>query len=92
MQYILSQEEMDEVNQLRKDVKVVNELFKREAKLQRICTKAANEWPVKYWGRKEAEPWGCKITMEKNKEVDEWYCDNCPVQEICPYPFKGWSK
>lgn len=83
MEYILSQEEMDEVNKLKTRVKTLPTL----EKLQEICSKAANEWPIKYWGRKEAEPWGCILTAEY-----EHYCDECPVQDICPYPHKEWSK
>jgi len=45
--------------------------------------------PVKWgWSKdEEAKPWGCIHSQQ-----EEWYCDSCPVQEICPEPDKEWSK
>jgi endonuclease III len=85
MMYILTQEEFDVLQE--KKHKIVEDAQKI---LQHVCTKAANEWPIKYWGRAEASPWGCYLTMEANGT--EWYCDECPVQDICPYEYKDWSK
>lgn len=88
MQYILSEEEMEEVRQLRKEAKK----FPTLSSLQKMCTTVANEWPTfTGWDKKKpAEPWGCIITQEQ--EGVEWYCDECPVQTICPYEHKSWSK
>lgn len=89
MQYILSEEEMEEIRQLRASIKFLPTVDK----LQKMCTKIADEWPT--WtgwkGHKhEPKPWGCIITAELNGE--EWYCDECPVQTICPYKYQSWSK
>jgi len=84
MQYILTQEEYDA---LRK--KQQHELTLSKGKLQKLCTKIADTMPVKWgWSKdEEAKPWGCILTNEH-----EWYCDSCPVQEICPYHSKSWSQ
>jgi len=61
-----------------------------EKRLQEICTRVANEMPIKWeWGRNlnPPEPWGCILSKDY-----EWYCDQCPVQDICPEPHKEWSK
>jgi hypothetical protein len=90
MQYILSEEEMEEVRQLRAKMKDLPS----PDKLQKMCTKIADEWPTwTGWDRKHpqpAEPWGCVITREEAGE--EWYCDECPVQNICPREWKSRSK
>jgi hypothetical protein len=98
MQYVLTQTEYDDLN---------NAAFKAGEKvkenMQRLCTLAADNVPVD-WGwnqtghdepddpvgtKENPKPWGCLITVEKEHE---WYCDNCPVQNICPYQFKNYSK
>lgn len=81
MKYILSQEEYDGLVN-------ANKLYaqKYQDTLQDLCTRVANSEPVKegwYAGR----PWGCVLTRE-----DEWYCDDCPVTNVCPKPYKAWSK
>ena len=85
MQYILTQEEYDVLTARRERA-----LQLSEKKLQDLCTRIANEMPVKWgWSRlEEPKPWGCMLT----KEDGEWYCDSCPVQDICPYPHKDYSK
>lgn len=86
MMYILSEEEY---GALRK-TQALDLKMKKDA-LQKLCTKIADEMPVK-WGwvsRGEADvpkPWGCIHSTE-----GEWYCDKCPVTEICPSN-KNWSK
>ena len=83
MQYILSQEEYDA---LRK--KQEKEISLSEKKLQKLCTEIADTMPIQWgWGQPEPKPWGCIFTQE-----DDWYCDQCPVQDICPNPYKHWSK
>ena len=93
MQYILTQHEYDA---LRKGQEKSIQLS--EKKLQTLCTKIADEMPVKWgWGGPDPKPWNCKITLEtKSDEEDEfseeWYCDKCPVISICPSDNKGFSK
>ena len=85
MQYILSEEEMEEVRQLRAKMKTLPDV----GKLQEMCTKIADECPTwRGWdGKAEPSPWGCALSSD-----DEWYCDECPVQDICPREWKSWSK
>ena len=82
MQYILTQEEFDALNAKRElRIKCLN------TELQTLCTKIANEMPIVWgWGGDDPKPWGCVMTDEH-----EWYCDQCPVQTICPAT-KQWSK
>jgi hypothetical protein len=81
MMYILTQEEYDAL-----------EIKKRQANseatkiLQDLCTRVANSEPVKE-GWYAGKPWGCILTKE-----EEWYCDDCPVQEVCPKNWKRYSK
>jgi hypothetical protein len=83
MQYILSEEEYEALQS-----KQTEQLQLNNKKLQALCTKIANEMPVKWgWGGPDPKPWGCKLTDE-----DEWHCDKCPVSEICPSDDKDWSK
>ena len=88
MQYILSEEEMAEVRALKERTRSLPDLVK----LQEMCTKIADEWPTwRGWNNELGpEPWGCVITYEGNGH--EHYCDECPVQDICPMEFKSWSK
>ena len=91
MQYILTQEEYDELKAKKNiDFKMKND------KLQKLRTKIADTMPVKWgWGppyengasKDIPKPWGCILSTQ-----GEWYCDTCPVTEICPYPNKHWSK
>jgi hypothetical protein len=85
MQYILSEEEMEEVRNLRAEMKSLPSV----EKLQKMCTKIADEWPSFHgWdGKSDPEPWGCVLSVEY-----EHYCDECPVQTICPKERKSWSK
>jgi len=86
MQYILTQEEFDELN------KVKQHKFDVTTKqLQKLCTKIANEMPVTWgWGGPDPKPWGC-IHTRLEDDNEEWYCDECPVKSICPST-KNWSK
>lgn len=86
MMYILTQEEYVELKQAKSE-----KIQMSKKKLQTLCTKIANEMPVNWgWGGPDPKPWGCIHT--ENDEYDEWYCDKCPVQEICPEEWKNWSK
>jgi hypothetical protein len=84
MKYLLSKQEYDEL-MLRADD---NESIRLSpGKLQKLCTKICNEMPVKFWGKSQAEPWRC-ILSKPNRD----YCDECPVQEICPSDEKRYSQ
>ena len=81
MKYLLSQEEYDEL--VNRGAKREQEL---EATLQELCTRVADSELVKegwYAGR----VWGCILTKK-----EEWYCDDCPVNDVCPHRYKEWSK
>lgn len=83
MQYILDQAEYDALKrQQEHSIKLSKD------KLQALCTKIANEMPVA-WGNGPADhkPWGCILSDNIG-----WYCDDCPAQSICPYPYKEWSQ
>ena len=86
MQYVLTQEEYDELR-----AKQTLDLGMQKDRLQTLCTLIADTMPVKWgWSKdEEPKPWGCVLTAAKYH--DEWYCDSCPVQDICPAD-KEWSK
>lgn len=81
MQYILTQEEYDALTTVKKKAEIA-----QTRTLQRLCTKIANEMPVGSRIDCPPEPWGCIIGNPDN------YCDDCPVQTICPNEWKSWSK
>ena len=82
MQYLLTPEEYHSLMP-RRNLTITLERHT----LQKLCTKIANEMPVKWgWGRSDPKPWKCMI------EEDDWHCDNCPVIAICPYDGKSFSK
>jgi hypothetical protein len=81
MQYILSQKEYDDLKQKKDSL----EDHDRE-ELQKLCTHIANSMPILFWDREEPTPWGCAITFLNH------YCDECPVQSICPREYKSWSQ
>jgi hypothetical protein len=83
MQYILT---VDEYNGLLKRKKILED--ENTQKLQNLCSKIACEMPIKFWNNTEATPWGCILVPESRIE----YCDECPVQEICPKQYKSWSQ
>jgi hypothetical protein len=82
MMYILTQEEFDALQE--KNHKISEDARKV---LQDLCTRVANSEPVKE-GWYEGKVWGCILT----KTNDFGYCDRCPVQDVCPYEWKEWSK
>jgi len=83
MQYILTEEE---INDLRNKKEKWDEAEKEE--LQNLCTLAAEHIPVLFdWTTPVSKGiLGCIL----NKTTG--YCDECPSQEVCPYPHKSWSK
>ena len=87
MQFILTEKEYEDL--------LINKTHKidlEKDKLQKLCTKIANEMPILYWGNTEKSTWGCILDNDGKELRDEHYCDKCPVQEICPYEYKEWSK
>jgi hypothetical protein len=83
VQYILTQAEYDELRTTKQQQFDIS-----QKQLQKLCTQIANEMPIVWgWGGEDPKPWGCIID-----ESDEWYCDQCPVQSICPEHRKRWSK
>lgn len=86
MQYLLSEAEYESLKHLAQ----VGREAPKENELQAFCTRVANEMPIRWtWGegRENPKPWGCIITKKS-----EWYCDQCPAQELCPCQQKEWSK
>lgn len=92
MQFILTEAEF---NQLKSNQKLNLRLEKD--RLQKLCTKICNEMPVQWgWGKTRDDPeyfkpWGCMLEADKDA-VDGWYCDECPVQTICPLEDKQFSQ
>lgn len=85
MQYVLTQEELDALRGAAEKAK----LDARD-RVQKLCTLVAQHMPVpRRWDPAATPiPWGC-ILVGPNKNG---YCDDCPVQDDCPYPHKKWSK
>lgn len=87
MQYILTEEEYKQLKSIQQYHIDVSKM-----RLQKLCSKIANEMPIKFWGRKEAEPWRCCLEEYVPEDGCPGYCDECPVQDICPREDKEWSK
>lgn len=83
MQYILSQEELDELKKKQR-----HEISENKSKLQKLCSKIADSWIVEE-GWYKGKAWGCILTSMRK---EEWYCDDCIMKSICPYDGKIWSK
>ena len=86
MQFILTQQEYDALlreKRLRSDGE--------KAKLQALCTLAANHIPVlREWSPDVAPaPWGCILGPLSPRPE---YCDECPAKDVCPHDGKEWSK
>lgn len=89
MQYILTQEEFDK---LKADAARI--IGKMADDLQTACTLVADHMPIKApWApaSTDPKPWGC-ILSQTSPTKDEWYCDHCPVRNICPHPNKNLTK
>ena len=86
MKYILTQQEYDDLTRV-KTLKIQEDT----QGLQKLCTQIADTMPIVWgWGGSPdlPKPWGCILS----KRNGSWYCDQCPVKDICPYPNKRWSK
>lgn len=82
MQYVLSQEEMNEHS--RRTLALKNLPSVQE--LQKFCSFVADNMVVTD-GWAKGRVWGCILTSKL-----EHYCDACPAKDICPHPDKEWSK
>ena len=86
MQYILSEEEMEQV---RKDRAALHKIASTDV-LTSVCMNIADTMVgtenTTRWPKGGKEPYGC-IHSEKSYG----YCDRCPVVSICPMP-KRFSK
>jgi hypothetical protein len=86
MQYILTEEEYNELVSRKKKIDI-----EAQNKLQEFCTLAAKHIPAqREWDPDDKSPWGC--VLEKGDEGQNGYCDDCPAQDICPYHYKEWSQ
>ena len=87
MQYILTQDEYDELRRAQ-DVLATD----KKADLQKLCTDAANHIPVSPpWAQQSTpEPWGC--ILNEGVRIRAAYCDHCPARHVCPYDYKEWSQ
>lgn len=83
MQYILTEEEY---RQLKQDL--IDEKNYSRNVINKLCQMVADHLPLEtYPGTKEnPKPWGCVMTRKGT-----WYCDGCPVREMCQMP-KMFSK
>ncbi len=84
MQYILTEQEYQDLRATQR-----TQIHLSKTKLQTLCTEIANTMPVsvKWVDNGVPQPWQCILT-----EKHEHYCDECPVQSICPNEHKEWSK
>ena len=84
MMYVLTQIEYNALRAEGDDR--VNEMARN---LQDLCTKVADHMPIVTWiNDGKPTPWGCILSQSER----EWYCDDCPVKEVCPHPHKRWSQ
>ena len=81
MMYVLSQEEFDELQLKKKQI-----TDDAQKILQDLCTRVADS-EILTAGNNRGQPWGCIKSLHH-----EWYCDGCPVQDVCPNPDKEWSQ
>ena len=86
MQYLLTEEEYNEL-------RIQNNAKQRECDIiiNDLCQTVANHLPVHvsdpHSPIQKQEPWKCIRSVKY-----EWYCDNCPVKDICRWPNKVFSK
>jgi len=97
LQYLLTEEEL---TALKEDAQKGRDITKAlegngnpwKENLQMLCTLVADHAPTwQGWNPKEGDPkqpWGCIRSPHRG----EWYCDECPVKDICPSQWKNWSQ
>jgi hypothetical protein len=84
MQYILTQQEYDE---LTREKRLRTEEQDRE--LLEICIMTALHAPARNAGS-DSRPWGCVLAPIPQQRAP--YCDDCPAQRVCPSKDKEWSQ
>jgi len=91
MQYLLTQKEYDKILEQASFKEGVNKKV-----IQKLCTEVANHKPVYKDYEGKIVPWGCVLNEPADpingKVYCIEYCDECPVQEVCPNEYKHWSK
>ena len=86
MQILLTEAEYNELKAQKRE-----QIAASKAELQRLCTLAAQHIPVPldFSEVTTPRPWGCILGP---REQDPGYCDDCPVDSICPHTDKEWSQ
>lgn len=87
MQYILTEQEYLKLSTINSDA-----IREKDEIIQKLCTEVADHKPIKVYWSDTDEPWKCIITLEKEDDDSDWYCDDCPVSHLCPYEYQSWSK
>ena len=92
MQYLLSQGEYDDLLS-KHELKIIS----MQVTINDLCMRVAmsevipDPWDMhRPEGEPKEGPWGCIRTGDPEK--NPMYCDECPVQRICKYPGKEYSK
>ena len=82
MQYVLTEDEM--AAQQRNNDTLAR--LPSVDDLQKFCTMVSDSL-ILTEGWAKGRVWGCILTVGKRN-----YCDDCPAKDVCPYPYKNWSK
>lgn len=82
MQYILTEAEFKQLTNEAKVQKVATDQI-----IANLCMNICNLQPVTISWIDEDKPWTCIRSSEF-----EHYCDECPVNNVCTWPAKSWSK
>lgn len=87
MKYILTEIEYNDLKSNRNKDHV-----KTEQLIFDLCRAVADHKPIIWgWGGDDPKPWGCMVT-EYQEDGSEWFCDQCPVLNDCPFEVKKFSK
>ena len=86
MKYILTEKEY---NALVNKVDNVTDQYFRD--IQQLCIEVAVHKPLRIFGIDSASiTWGCILADDPEQQAE--YCDECPVNRVCPNENKKWSK
>jgi len=85
MQYILTEKEYNDL--VAKGKETTNE---KQRTINKLCRKIADKVPQTDWRNQarhgepasDPKPWGCIHTV-LDEDDQEWYCDECQVQNCC---------
>lgn len=83
MEYILTEEEYDNLKQASKQAKL-----RPEETINALCKEVATWKQIKIEGLNYLASYGCIQNDINNPEV----CDECPVESICTYQHKEFSQ